>query len=277
MPALAEYLAFLAVIPMPLSVPHAPALLGFAALRFDPGWRMPRHTHTGHHEMIFLLAGRVAADTQGRSVGGGAGEALVYPQGVDHAEREDGGDPVRMFCLAWEGPADPAWPLICLDRRGRMAVLLDWMQALYPARSEADGGTLDALLAVLLAEYREGGAGGDDERLARARRFAQERLAEPLCLDDLARAACLSRYHFASLFRAQVGVAPMEWVRRARVEAARVLLLTSDLPLAAIAPRVGLRDEFHLSRVFRRVTGRPPGALRRERPVETRPVEEPPG
>jgi transcriptional regulator GlxA family with amidase domain len=46
-----------------------------------------------------------------------------------------------------------------------------------------------------------------------------------------------------------------------RVERARVLLLTTSMPLRAIAPLVGFRDEFQLSRVFRQVAGHPPSAL----------------
>ena len=213
--------------------------------------------------MIFLLAGQIEVDTQQQTVTGRSGEALIYPQGVGHIEWSVGKVPGRMYCLAWWGPPESAWPLVCPDRRGRMALLLEWMQELSPAQSEEDQQTLNTLLAALLAEYGGSRSAGGDERLASARRYVQAHLAEPLSLDDLARAAFLSRYHFASLFRAEVGIAPMEWVRQARVEAARTLLLTSTLPLAAIAPQVGLRDEFHLSRVFRRVTGQSPSALRR--------------
>jgi transcriptional regulator GlxA family with amidase domain len=44
----------------------------------------------------------------------------------------------------------------------------------------------------------------------------------------------------------------MEDVRMIRLEAARNLLLTTNLPLKAIAPRVGLGSEYHLSRLLRR-------------------------
>jgi transcriptional regulator GlxA family with amidase domain len=59
------------------------------------------------------------------------------------------------------------------------------------------------------------------------------------------------------------GLTPMEDLRQLRLEAARDLLLTTDLPLKAIAPRTGLGDEYHLSRLFRRAFGIAPGALRR--------------
>jgi AraC-like DNA-binding protein len=50
----------------------------------------------------------------------------------------------------------------------------------------------------------------------------------------------------------------MRFLREARVEAARDMLARTDQPLRVIAPQVGFADEFQLSRVFKRVTGRSP-------------------
>ena len=240
-------------------------LLGISELTFDCDWQMARHSHTQYHEMIFLLSGRLAVQTQGQHVVGSDGQALIYPQTIAHVEQSTGRCPIRMFCLAWEGPPRPDWPLVSPDRQGRMAMLLPWMQELFPARTTQDQQTLDALLCALLAEYANGASTPGDERLVHARRLVQEHLSEPVRLETLAAASCLSKYHFAAMFQAEYGLSPMAWVRQTRVQAARALLLTSTLPLSAIAARVGFRDEFHLSRVFRRVTGQPPSALRVKR------------
>jgi AraC-like DNA-binding protein len=42
------------------------------------------------------------------------------------------------------------------------------------------------------------------------------------------------------------------------------LILSTNLPLKSIAPRVGFSDEFHLSRLIRRYHGISPGALRKK-------------
>jgi transcriptional regulator GlxA family with amidase domain len=55
----------------------------------------------------------------------------------------------------------------------------------------------------------------------------------------------------------------MAFVRRARIDAARALLQSTPLPLRAIAQRVGLSDAYELSRIFKRVTGIAPSAMRR--------------
>jgi transcriptional regulator GlxA family with amidase domain len=43
----------------------------------------------------------------------------------------------------------------------------------------------------------------------------------------------------------------MDHARLIRLEAARELLLKTNLPLKAIAPKVGFASEFHLSRLLR--------------------------
>ena len=263
------------------AAPVSPRLLGFSELRFAPDWQMPRHEHAGFHEMIVLTGGRIEVATRGQTVRGSAGSALVYPRRVPHQEWAVGGAPVRMFCLAWrdgggDGPDDAAppggvaWPLVRPDRQGRLLFLLRWMQDLYPARGDAERNTLDTLMQALLHEYLRaddpGGGGRDapNDAIARVKRHVREHLAGPLRLDDLAGVACLSRYHFGHAFKTATGLSPMEFVRQTRVEAARTLLLTSDLPLSAIADLVGFRDEFHLSRVFRRLTGHSPRHVRQQ-------------
>jgi transcriptional regulator GlxA family with amidase domain len=55
----------------------------------------------------------------------------------------------------------------------------------------------------------------------------------------------------------------MRLVGALRVEAARDLLLTTELPLRAIAERVGFSDETALSHAVRQRTGKAPGQIRR--------------
>lgn len=80
----------------------------------------------------------------------------------------------------------------------------------------------------------------------------------------LAETACLSPFHFARLFKAALGTSPHQYITRARVEKARVLLKQTQLPLAEIARLVGFCNQSHFSSVFRRKTGIAPLRFRRE-------------
>jgi AraC family transcriptional regulator len=87
-------------------------------------------------------------------------------------------------------------------------------------------------------------------------------LHEDLSLDRLAAQIGYSTAHFARAFRAATGQPPARYAMIRRVERARALLLTGDLPVSAIAAELGFADHSHLTRAMRRQLGVTPSQLR---------------
>ncbi|MGW7080385.1 GlxA family transcriptional regulator [Streptomyces sp. NPDC054866] len=102
-----------------------------------------------------------------------------------------------------------------------------------------------------------------DESLAPLLEWATARLDTPLTLDRLAEHAGLSSRTLARRFTEQLGTSPGQWLLTQRLDAARVLLEQTDLPVEAIATRVGLASAVNLRRRFRAHLGTTPGAYRR--------------
>jgi AraC-like DNA-binding protein len=99
-------------------------------------------------------------------------------------------------------------------------------------------------------------------RIDRAIAFVLADLARAMSVEQLAGVAGLSTSRFNVLFRGRTGVAPMEYVRRARVAEARRLLANVNLSIKQIAHQLGFADPFHFSKVFRAVDGLPPTHFR---------------
>jgi AraC-like DNA-binding protein len=99
--------------------------------------------------------------------------------------------------------------------------------------------------------------------LLRARDLADARYFEPLRVDDLARAAGLSRSHFSSEFRRAFGESPHAYLLTRRLERAAAMLRTSDRSVTEICTRVGLRSVGSFTTSFKRAYGVPPTAYRR--------------
>jgi AraC-like DNA-binding protein len=99
--------------------------------------------------------------------------------------------------------------------------------------------------------------------LERALAYIHDHLCENFTLADLARAACISRFHFARLFRASLGSSPMEYVLKTRMEAAKQMLARGDQKIAATAAALGFFDQSHFTRTFRRMTGVSPRTFSR--------------
>lgn len=99
-------------------------------------------------------------------------------------------------------------------------------------------------------------------QLRRVDELIDDQLGNTLPLARLAEAAGCSAPHFSRLFRRSVGWSPHQHVLNQRVERARVLLQTTDLPLATIALSVGFASQSHMNAVFARRLGLTPGAIR---------------
>jgi len=93
--------------------------------------------------------------------------------------------------------------------------------------------------------------------------WARRRLAEPLTVGDLAARAHLAPRTLIRRFHAATGTTPMRWLLRLRLDRARELLETTDLPVDRIAECTGLGSPANLRHHFTRVVGTPPSSYRR--------------
>lgn len=85
---------------------------------------------------------------------------------------------------------------------------------------------------------------------------------QSLSLEELAAAACLSKFHFLRLFKMAFGKTPHQFVNDVRVRRAQELLQHASLEIHEIASRVGFRDASSFSRVFFHQTGMYPTTLK---------------
>jgi transcriptional regulator GlxA family with amidase domain len=98
--------------------------------------------------------------------------------------------------------------------------------------------------------------------LVELQRWLPDHLDEDLSVARLAQRCAMSVRSFGRAFRAETGESPAAAVEALRIEAARRLLETSDLTVAAVARQVGLRSAEVLHRAFRRRVGTTPHAYR---------------
>ena len=98
--------------------------------------------------------------------------------------------------------------------------------------------------------------------LLRARDLADARYFEPLDVNDMARAAGLSRAHFSREFRRTFGESPHAYLLTRRLERAAALLRSTDRSVAEICFSVGLQSVGSFTTSFSRTFGCSPTAYR---------------
>jgi AraC family transcriptional regulator len=101
-----------------------------------------------------------------------------------------------------------------------------------------------------------------DNKIRRAKDYIETHLTGELSLDRIAEAAALSTYHFARSFKAATGTSPHRYVTQRRIEAAKILLMSTELPIHEIARQVGISNQSHFTTHFRNLVGCTPKTFR---------------
>jgi AraC-like DNA-binding protein len=225
---------------------------------------MAAHYHS-FHEIIVVNRGRLLLKSEAEEWTAGAGDILFYRAGFVHEEASDPRSPVGTCFLAFEtGDPLPWLPLRLHDTRGRVRELVSWLVEDEHERRAME--SRHALFEALFSELRTLCGVSRDPWLEAVLNFIRKNFARPLTLDDLARFGKMSKFAFTRKFKLQCGRTPMAELRLTRLEHARTLLLTTNLPVKAIAPAVGIGDEFQLAKLFRRHFNMAPSQLRTQRP-----------
>jgi len=128
--------------------------------------------------------------------------------------------------------------------------------------------TLLAIFASQLSRHAETLAtisdGSEPAAVARARKFIDKTLADPLPLSLVARQAGLSESHFCRVFKESTGLTLTDYVNRRRIEWAKQELLKPEVRVSEIAFHIGYQSLSQFNRSFSRFTGNSPTNFRRE-------------
>ncbi|MFP3712108.1 GlxA family transcriptional regulator [Puerhibacterium sp. TATVAM-FAB25] len=126
---------------------------------------------------------------------------------------------------------------------------------------------------LVVAPHREGGQAQyvdrplpprpADDPISRVLEWALLHLDEALTVDQLAAVAHMSRRTFIRTFQASTGATPAAWVRSRRLDKARRLLESTDLPIEQVAAACGFGNAVTLRQNFAAAFGTSPSEYRR--------------
>jgi AraC-like DNA-binding protein len=95
------------------------------------------------------------------------------------------------------------------------------------------------------------------------KKYIKENYRQELTLTDLANLVYVSPYHLAHLFKEEVGLPPIQYMIKCRIEEAKRLLVHSNLSVREIASLIGYENANYFNLLFKKVTGIPPGKYRK--------------
>jgi len=199
----------------------------------------------------------------------------------------DGAVSTRLVCGFLACDARPFNPLleslprlikagVKSDRGGALDTLIRAAVAESEIRHAGAEGVLTKLSELMLievvrrhlAELPDGQAGWlaglRDPAVGKALSLLHAEPARDWAIEDLARSVGQSRSVLAERFTALVGMPPLQYLARWRMQLAAEALASGNATMARVAADIGYESEAAFSRAFKKIVGMPPSAWRRK-------------
>ena len=162
---------------------------------------------------------------------------------IDNVTKKyNGCKPASPVLRAHDVPRDLPYALVSLANEENEDIARSWLNLVFTLTccnlrfaSITDGATSDLssrILAYLGSHYREN-----------------------VSLDDLANAMGVSRFHISHMFATKFGIGFKEYLNNLRIECAKGLLRSTDIPISEVSQNSGFENQRTFNRVFNESTG----------------------
>lgn len=101
-----------------------------------------------------------------------------------------------------------------------------------------------------------------DERIIRVLDFINDNISRAISVDDLADRACLTKSYLIRMFRENLGMTPLQYVIRKKIQHAQSLLLGSEISIRQVSRAIGISDVSYFIRIFKKNIGFTPQEYR---------------
>jgi len=250
-------------------------VLYFGEFRYSPGGaygpRLQPHLH-----LHYFYTGGAVITVGDRTFSVARGEAILIPPGTRNHYRFSGTETTRLGQCSLVNPRPGKSAAAALRRPPAVVPFTPAMRKLaemgYGLRNATRPADLRvrahlgmALISTFLAasNFLHEEKSPLPEVVGRVKTLIDTRYAEPLNLDELAKAASLTKAHVIRLFTRHLGQSPIDYLWQVRVTRGIELVRTSGLRLSEIADQTGFKSIFHFSRRIRAACGIPPSEIRK--------------
>ncbi len=222
-----------------------------------------------HFCMGLVLEGRGVFHAQGREVEVHPGEIVFIPVGSRYVSEWSGEPNVIYISMHFSffshaqflGGRSLCVQKICPSEPGELASLFRSAFAAYACEDGQNFAALADFFRVMSIVYPRlcfTGERRQDERIARAAYELETHYSENCSIEELATLAHMSVSHFHAVFKATMGMTPVEYRNHIRVRHAILRLIRTDQTVERISEDLGFESVTYFRRVFKKETGCPP-------------------
>lgn len=102
-----------------------------------------------------------------------------------------------------------------------------------------------------------------DQRITRVLDYIRTHAGEKTDVAILASICCLSEDHLIRIFKGEIGMTPLQYINKKKIENAQLQIVSEAAPIKEIAYRSGFEDQTYFNRLFKKHTGMTPVEYRK--------------
>ncbi len=248
-------------------------------LKKSIGWKEQLHSHP-FCEIVYVKSGSGTLYTDSDSFAIRQGDLLVYNPGTVHSEASDEDQAFSLLFCGIDRLHLKDKPINCiLDANACPVLHTDRLQPLiesyfenliaemqsksyyYDEVSRALVRIILNLVLRLLTE-QDKTYFKTNESYQRARDYIDRNYSQIECVEDVCKNMYISRYYLTHLFKEYSGLSPIQYIISKRMEKAKELLETTDLPIHDIALRSGYNEISSFLKTFKKIENMTPSEYR---------------
>ncbi len=240
--------------------------------RFDEKssiWNFSKHKHDCI-ELLYFLYGRAEVLTSGASLAASFYDVVIYPRGVEHTECLQYSRHQEIYCVWVDIPGLVIPDVIRIqDDNANLRCLLEKLheECKGPSPSKPLINHYVKALAMLIAR-KSMTKSPQNDMVGRVKQFLQHNMAEDVTVQQLADLVYVSKSYLSRIFRRQTGMSLNDYLQKLRVEAAKSILVSSNLSVEEVSSMVGYHSPKYFYRVFLSNTGMSPREFRKSESPE---------
>lgn len=231
-------------------------------------WAMPRPAPRSQSGLVYFVQGSITYHFPEGDWTAAAGDALVLPKGLCYCGKKE--TPMQeYYVIDFDAGPDAGLEALALphgmknvEETGRLFRQCEenWRRGSLQSTLQCRGNTYAILAELIAVHHRDRRQSAQMERILS---YLREHYTDPgLDVEGLSRAFHISASQMRRLFHDALGISPLQYILKLRMELAQNLLRHECLPVSEVAARAGFSSEFYFSRLFKQRMGIPPSAFR---------------
>jgi AraC-like DNA-binding protein len=263
--------------PTLIQSPHLTSVVELAHSKSQETNVLHKHEAT---EILFIRDGNADFVLNDQTFKVNRGDLLLINSNMEHGILYSEVDHLKGFSLTFsklqldglpKGSIIPSDALPVLKVREHHITLNKYIEDIHEEYQTNDLGSdeiisslLKTLMIKILRILYSTNSGQNASISDKVKKYIIENFNRDISLTELANVVFVNPYHLAHTFKDETGISPIQYLITHRIEVAKTMLLSTNLPIREIASNVGYPNANYFNLLFKKFTGHSPGKFRKK-------------